>query len=90
MPANLQVHRPVRNRDGNVVGLKATPYVRMSNGEEVIIVQDGAFYGGGGGELTGEPPEWVLDQLDAMNPVVLDELRMKPRKKSKLDPSLKA
>lgn len=77
MGMSLQVHRPVRKK-GKVVGMRATPYARLSNDGVKINVQAGQFYAEGGKPWVGEVPTWVYDQLGKMDPSILAELQIDP------------
>jgi hypothetical protein len=82
MPFQLRVHEPQRNGDNQVVGVKTTPYVRMSNAGEIVQIQSGEFYGGGGSPIAdSKVPGWVWDQIDIMSPHVKRELKIESLKR---------
>ena len=79
MSFTLQTHKPVRSgRD--VKGMRVTPYVRLRNQDDYVILQSGAFYDIGGQPIDEKAvPKWAWDQLKTMNPEVLREVQMDGR-----------
>jgi hypothetical protein len=77
MTFTLRVHESVRNNDGNVIGRRENPYLRLSNGGEIVQIQSGEFYGNGGGPIADKNvPGWVWEQIENLPPHVKREYKL--------------
>lgn len=63
-------------RKGEPVLVKVVPYVRFSNGKQVIYAQSGKFFfAEEGGECKPKDlPEWVAAEVANLSPEVKDEV----------------
>lgn len=82
MAFTLEVHQPI-HKDGEVIGIRATPYARLCQGDEKVIIQAGEFYGQGGDPIDEDDvPEWVFDAIDKMSLAAQQDLKVKARPKA--------
>jgi hypothetical protein len=60
------------------------PYVRLTDGEEVVYIQDGSVYSGGGEPFAAAAvPAWFHEKVKTLNPAILRECGYTPREAPK-------
>lgn len=74
MGLNLQTHKAVK-RGGSVVMTATAPYVRLSDGEQVIFIQKGKFWTENPkAPEVKDPPAWAIEQANNLTPKVAAEV----------------
>jgi hypothetical protein len=89
MVLDLKVHQ-FAHKEGREFLVRTNPYSRLVKKDEpVYVLQDGCVYGQGGSMVEPEDvPEWVWNTIEAMDPTVRGELKMR-RPGGKAHPSTK-
>jgi len=77
MPLDLKTHHKQTNKQGELIGIRVIPYLRVGWGDEPpVYMQDGQFYSEENGAIDElDLPEWAIGELARCSDTALKEVK---------------